>query len=114
MHDIRRDFRQRFEDETAMVHRWMRDGEFLRIYDRVFRLAGYEDQNIDVNQSRAFFLDAPPAHFLFDAEGPGHELARSQAGFERNGAIQKPRLSGELYRLGFIKGREGNDAADRA
>ena len=61
MEYFRRDLRQRFKHETALLHRGMWDREVRRINDHVI-----EQQNIDIDDRGTFFLNAPPAHFLFD------------------------------------------------
>ena len=42
---LRRNFRQRFQHETPLVHRRMRNGQRLRVYDRIT-----EQKNIHVNR----------------------------------------------------------------
>src|SRR5229473_1405382 len=86
----------------------MRDRELVRLYDRVS-----EHQDIDVDGPRTLFLNAPPAHVLFDAENRRHQLLRSPISLDRNRRIQEPRLPGELHRLGFIERRQSNNSTDR-
>ena len=47
----------------------MRDGQLRRRDDRV-----PEQQDVDVDGARAFFLDALPAHLQLDLEQGGHQL----------------------------------------
>src|ERR1700691_1589309 len=94
---VRRKLRQGFQDEAALVHCGMRDGEPLGIDDGVT-----EEQNVDVNGARAFLLYALPAHLLFNAKNCIHQLRRGLAGFEGNHTIQEPRLLNEVHGFGFI------------
>src|SRR5207253_9126190 len=83
----------------------MRDHEFFRVDDRIS-----EEQDIDINDARTFFLETPAAHLPFQIKDSGKQLLRHLLGAEFNGAIQEPRLSSESYRLGLVKRRYGLDA----
>ena len=104
-----RNLRQRLEDEAPLVQRGMRDSEVRGVDD-----PGIKQQNVDINGPWSFFLDAPPAHLLFDAKNRGDQFLRSLAGFKRERTIEKPRLLSELHRLGLINRRRRNHTTDYA
>ena len=84
----------------------MRDHEFFRVDDRIS-----EEQDIDIDDARTFFLETPAAHLPLQIKDSGQQLPWHLLGAEFNGAIQEPRLSGESYRLGLVERRYGLDAA---
>src|SRR5207244_11136882 len=85
----------------------MRDHEFFRVDDRIS-----EEQDIDIDDARTFFLETPAAHLPLQIKDSGKQLLRHLLGAEFNGTIQEPRLSGESYRLGLVKRSYGLDAAE--
>ena len=44
------------------------------------------------------------SHLLFNGERMSQQIARRSINFQQHYAIHKPRLIGDLYRFGFIKG----------
>src|ERR1700722_6716630 len=97
---IGRDFGQWSKHEASLVHRRMRNSQLFRVDDPVG-----EEKDIDIDDARAFSLDALPAHFALDVENVRHQLLRSVPGFESYRAIQKPRLVSELDRLSLVERR---------
>ena len=84
----------------------MRDHEFFRVDDRIS-----EEQDIDIDDARTFFLETPAAHLPLQIKDSGQQLPWHLFSAEFDDAIQEPRLSGESYRLGLVERRYGLDAA---
>ena len=57
----------------------MRNRESRRV-----EVGGAEEQDVDVDEARAFGLGALAAHGFLDRENPRQELARDQLGANRN------------------------------
>src|SRR5438445_2502015 len=83
----------------------MGDHEVFRVNERIS-----EEQDIDINDARTFFLETPAAHLPLQIKDSGKQLLRHFLGAEYKGAIQEPRMSGESYRIGLVKRRYGLDA----
>jgi hypothetical protein len=95
---------QRLQHKPALVHRRVRNFQ-ARFIDHTIS----KQQDIDVNDARPFVPNPPAAHPLFDRKSEGQQVARRLGGFQRNRAVEKPRLIMEIYRLGFVKaGRCGH------
>ena len=94
------DLREWREDEAALVHRRVRDRQFGSVYNHIS-----EQKNIDIDRSWTFLLNSLSSHRFLDVEDLFHHLGGSGRRLKCNDAVQKPRLIGELYRLGFIRGR---------
>src|SRR5947207_13049019 len=84
----------------------MRDHEFFRVDDRIS-----EEQDIDTDDARTFFVATPAAHLPLQIKDSGQQLPWHLFSAELDDAIQEPRLSGESYRLGLVERRYGLDAA---
>src|SRR5579859_2111465 len=97
------DFSERLEDEASLRHRGMRNRQVGSVYDGVSA-----EKNIDVNGARTLPLDALTPHRFLDRKYVCHQLSGSFAAFQRDGAVQEPRLIGDLDRFGFIERRERN------
>src|SRR5450755_730642 len=95
---FRRNFREGFEYETALVHGGMRDGQPFHFDHRVPK-----QKYVDVEGARPFFLYAPPSHFLFNVENCSQQLPRHLFGVKFDGAIQEPGLGGEFDRFSFVE-----------
>ncbi len=91
MPHFRCDFRQRLQHEAAFVHCGMGDGHRRRLEDCVA-----EEQNVDVDRSRTFSLQALAAHLLLDAQNCRHQLFRSLGRFETDSTVQEPCLVGKV------------------
>src|SRR5258708_2601150 len=87
MPHFERNFGERFEHETALVHGGMRDGEPLGFDDRV-----PEQEYVDVEGARALFLHALASHFFFNLENPCPQLSGHLFRLEVGIAIQEPTL----------------------
>src|SRR5207244_7666449 len=84
----------------------MGDHEVFRVNERIS-----EEQDIDINDARTFFLETPAAHLPLQIKDSGQQLPWHLISAEFDDAIQEPRLSGESYRLGLVERRYGLDAA---
>ena len=102
MFEIGREFSQRFEDESAFGKGRVRDCEARFLDDPISK-----QQNIEVDEARAFFLEALAAHGGFEGEQGVQKLAGRLRGFDPDDAIQEPRLIGEIDGLGLIERRDG-------
>src|SRR5581483_212386 len=60
------DFRQRLEDEPALVHGRMRNGELRRVHNSVAK-----KHDIDINDTRSLGLQPTPSHGLLDRQNAG-------------------------------------------
>jgi hypothetical protein len=109
MLEIGREFSQRFEDESAFGKGRVRDRESRFLDDPIS-----EQQNIEVDEARAFLLDALTAHGGFEGEQCVQELARLLRGLNADDAIQEPGLIGEFDGLGLIERRDGAHAGEGA
>ena len=84
----------------------MGDHEVFRVNQRIS-----EEQDIDIDDARTFFLETPAAHLPLQIKDSGQQLPWHLFSAEFDDAIQEPRLSGESYRLGLVERRYGLDAA---
>ena len=56
------------------------------------RMIVAEEQNIDVDDARAFGLKAFAAHFMFDVQNGRHEFLRSFCRLQSDNTVQEPCL----------------------
>jgi len=109
MNKIRRDIRQRDEDEGALVQARVRDDQPGRVQDQV---AVKED--IHVNQARAPADGRRATQFLFDAFQVCQQRRRFQARFGFNDHVEEGRLVGEAPGRRLVNGgRLKNDDGRR-
>lgn len=99
------DLGQRFQNKAATLHSGMRNLQPWLIHDEVV-----EQQYVDINLARTLVAHAETSHRRFDVQRQLKELARRFPGFDGRNAVQKPRLVGDLYRLGFIERRDCEQA----
>ncbi len=95
---LRSNFSQRFEDETALVHGGMWNGQPLGFNDRIPK-----QKNIDIDVARTFFLSSPSSHLLFNVQNSAEQLPRHFFGIQFDRAIQEPGLGGKFDRFSFVK-----------
>lgn len=100
------DLRQWFEDETALMQCGVWDRELRGIND-----GRAEEQDIDIDDSRTFCDYAFASHLLLDVQDRREQLFRKLLGFQRDDAVQEPRLPDKIHRLGFVKRRYRGDVA---
>ena len=100
MEHVGRDFGQRLQYKSALVHGGMRHFQLRSLDDGI---AVQQDVNID--ETRPFGLGSAAAHPLFNGKDLRKQDAGRQLRYHLNGAVQEPRLGGEFDRLGFEERR---------
>src|SRR4029077_16729219 len=86
--EARSQLSERVEDEPALVHTRVRDGE-ARLVDRLVAV----HKRVESARPRAELAgDANTAEALLDGEQPVEELARAERGLERGHAVEEARL----------------------
>ena len=93
------EFGKGFEDETALRHARVRDGEFGRVHDD-FAV----EEDVDVDDAGSVGDGAFAAELVFDILGGVQELAGEQAGFDFEDLIEEPGLVFEEHGGGFEDG----------
>src|SRR3982074_2367591 len=101
MQRFRRNLGQRLKYKAPFVHRGMWYGQHYSINDRIT-----EEQYVNVNRARPFFMLALAAYLLFNPKDGRHQYFRRLRSLEGDGAIQEPGLSGDLHGFGFVDRRE--------
>ena len=97
MRDVRRDVAQGAEDEVALVHAGMGDGEVGFIDDEVV-----VEEDVEVEGARAPALAADSAGGLFDVAEVGEQVAGGEGGVERDGGVEVGVLAGRADGFGFV------------
>ncbi len=101
------DLSQRLQHEAAPMHCRMRQAEVGRRKNRI-----PEQQEVDVDNARAFRLRTLSSHFLLDLKHSREEISRRQIRTQRYSAIEEPGLRGELNGLSFIERGNGDYFAE--
>ena len=94
------DLGKRHQNETALGHAGMRNLETALVHDR-----RAEQQDVHINNARAFRREAQSTHRALDIQQRLHEPLRRQFRFDFHHAIQKPFLVAQFDRLGFVRRR---------
>jgi len=97
MAHIRRNFRQRLQHKAPQVHPRMRDLQFGRV-DCFLAV----QQNVEINQSRAFRDELLAAHVSFDLPQRLQQCSRRQLRLCFNGAVKEPRLIQIIDGFGLV------------
>jgi len=109
MPDVRRDFRQRIQNESPLVQRRVRHHQRGRVH---YRLA--KKKNVNVESARAFCMYAASPGIAFDLLRASQQLPGHELGGQGHGAIQEPGLDAQLLRLGLVEGGNRRDLAQGA
>jgi len=106
----RRDLREGLQREGPFVQPRMRDAQ-----SRLVDLGVSVHEEVEIERSRALRLDAlaHTAEPLLEGEQDVEELSRTEAGLERNRAVQEARLVDVADRGGVDQPRDGDDADAR-
>src|SRR4029077_10946871 len=103
--EARSQLSERVEDEPALVHTRVRDGE-ARLVDRLVAV----DKKVEIERPRPELAgDANPAEALLDGEQPVEELARAERGLERGHAVEEARLLADADRVCLAQRGDGRD-----
>ena len=97
MRDVQCDVAQGTEDEVALVHVGMGDGELGSIYDEVV-----VEEDVEVEGAGSPALAADPAGGLFDVAEVGEQVAGGEGGEERDGGVEVGVLAGRADGFGFV------------
>jgi hypothetical protein len=95
------DLDQRFQNKAPLMHGRMRNLQARLIH---YKIA--EQNDVYINLARALVAHAETSHRPFDVQRQLEKLSRRFPSFDGRDAVQKPRLVGDLYRLGFIERRD--------
>lgn len=109
VYEVGRDFRERHEDERALVQARVRNGQCGRKFDEPIV---HEDVDIDGARSEANTFGAP--HFVFDFLGAAQEIDRRERRRPRADEIEEPRLLAHAPRFRFVNRRDARDLNERA
>ena len=102
MRHVWRKFCQGLENESALVHSWMRNDQVCGFDDEVVI-----KKDVDVDDACAFGLRTKASHFFLDRECKGKELSGRELCIESDSTVQEPGLWSNLDGLGFIQRRLG-------
>src|SRR5579872_5533208 len=98
MSHLRRDLRKRFQHKSALVHRRVRNRQSFRLDGGISK-----QQDVDIDASRTFLLNAAPPHLLLERQDSSHQLLRHLLGVQFVDEVKKPGLSGKLDWLRLVE-----------
>src|SRR5581483_2984792 len=89
---------QRLQHEAATVHFRMGHRQFLTVNHRVPK-----QQDVNVDLPRRSLPRAPASHVTLNGQQRSNQLFRHFLGFQSDGAVQVPGMSGDFDGLGFVE-----------